>query len=83
MPIVDFSSSEMYQVDKATAFCRAVVDAVRQRRMSHMDAVLWVAEKNNIEPEMAATLINSDIKDRIRVEAADLNMLKKTGTLQF
>lgn len=81
--IVNFLPSDVYQTNKTASFCKDVEDAVRQRRLSYMDSVIWVAEQRGIEPEMAATLINSNIKDRIRCEATDLNMLKKTGTLQF
>jgi hypothetical protein len=45
--------------------------------ISYMDAIVWYCEKNEIEVETAAKLINTKIKDTIAYEASKLNMMKE------
>ena len=54
---------------------------VREKELSYMESVLHYAQKSEIEPEAMAKMLNQSIKDKIEVEAQDLNMLKKTGKL--
>ena len=54
---------------------------VKETELSYMDAVLDYARVSEIEPEAMAKMLNQSIKDKIEVEAQDLNMLKKTGKL--
>ena len=52
-------------------------------RLSYIQAVLAVAERRGIEEAMAAAYLSPDIKDKIRVEAENLNMIEKTATLPW
>ena len=54
---------------------------VKETELSYMDAVLDYARVSEIEPEAMAKMLNQSIKDKIEVEAQNLNMLKKTGKL--
>ena len=54
---------------------------VKETELSYMDAVLDYARVSEIEPEAMAKMLNQSIKDKIEVEAQNLNMLKKTGQL--
>ena len=54
---------------------------VREKELSYIESVLHYAQKSEIEPEAMAKMLNQSIKDKIEVEAQDLNMLKKTGKL--
>ena len=54
---------------------------VKEKELSYMDAVLHYAQKSEIEPEAMAKMLNQSIKDKIEVEAQNLNMLKKTAKL--
>ena len=54
---------------------------VKEKELSYMESVLHYAQKSEIEPEAMAKMLNQSIKDKIEVEAQDLNMLKKTGKL--
>jgi hypothetical protein len=54
---------------------------VKDKKMSYMDTVLYYADDSDIEPETMAKMLNQSIKDKIEVEAQNLNMLKKTGKL--
>lgn len=62
-------------------FCEEVDRLSRHGHMPIMDAVLHLAEVKKMEPEMAASLLNADLRERIRIEAADLHLLQKSGTL--
>jgi hypothetical protein len=53
----------------------------RERRMSHMDAVLEYCKENFLEPEDVASLINKSLKDKIEMDFRDANMLPKTAQL--
>ena len=54
---------------------------VRDTELSYMEAVLDYAKNSEIEPEAMAKMLNQSVKDKIEVEAQDLNMLKKSGEL--
>ena len=52
-----------------------------EKNITHMDAVLWYCSKNEIDPSTVATLINKALKEKIEVNAADLNFLPKKAKL--
>ena len=54
---------------------------VKDTELSYMEAVLDYAKKSELEPEAMAKMLNQSIKDKIEVEAQNLNMLKKTAKL--
>ena len=58
-----------------------IEQVVKDKKLSYMEAVLNYAENSEIEPEAMAKMLNQSIKDKIEVEAQNLNMLKKTGKL--
>ena len=51
------------------------------KRISYMDAVVWWCEENEFEIEDTAKLLCPLIKEKIKVEAQDLNYLEKTARL--
>jgi hypothetical protein len=52
-----------------------------KKGISYMDAVLKYCEDNEIDPGTVAPLISKNLKDKIELEAQDLNYLPKTGRL--
>ena len=46
-----------------------------------MDAVLRYCEQNDIDPSTVAPLLTKALKDKITIEAQNLNYLPKTGQL--
>ena len=50
-------------------------------KISHMDAVLYYCEKNDLEPDSVSRLITKGLKEKIEANARDLNFLEKTATL--
>ena len=54
---------------------------VRDQNVSYMDAIVYWCEKNEMEVETAAKLISPLIKEKMLVEAQDLNIIKKSARL--
>ena len=52
-----------------------------EKNISHMDAVLWYCSENEIAPSTVARLISKGLKEKIEVNAADLNYLPKKAKL--
>jgi uncharacterized protein YllA (UPF0747 family) len=59
------------------AFSMKIEKLVMEKNIPYMEAVVHYCEKNNIEVETAAKLINNKIKQMIGLEASDLNMMKE------
>ena len=58
-----------------------IEEVVKKTEISYLDAVLEYANNAGLEPEAMAKMLNQSIKDKIEVEAQNLNMLKKTAKL--
>lgn len=62
-------------------FTKMVESEVKANNLSYMDAVVNLCEKNNIEIEDVKKFLSSSVKERIEVEAMELNYLPKVNTL--
>lgn len=62
-------------------FSIIIEKAVKEHRLSYMDAIVWWCEKNEMEIEVAAKLCSSVIKEKLRYEAQELNFLEKPNRL--
>jgi hypothetical protein len=49
---------------------------VSERNINHLEAIVGYCAETGLETEVAATLINSNLKSKIELLASDLNMLK-------
>jgi len=56
-----------------------IEDTVRQKVMTYMDAVIHLCEENTIEVEDVKKYISTSIKEKIELEAMNLNFLPKSG----
>jgi len=54
---------------------------VREKNITHMDAILEYCTKNEVEPDSITGLIQKPLKDKIEANARDLNFLPKMGKL--
>ncbi len=63
-------------------FSKLVEQTVFEKRLSYMDAIVWLCE-DNIEIEDCRKFINPIIKDKLEAEARRLNFLPKTNELVF
>ena len=62
-------------------FSKLVESVVRRDRLSHMESILYLCEKYGIEPEDCKKYISNVIKEKIEVEAMNLNYFPKQGEL--
>ena len=64
-------------------FSKLVEGTVKSFRMSYMDAVVYICEKNNIEIEDSKKYISNVVKEKIEAEAMRLNFLPRGNELPF
>ena len=62
-------------------FSMMIMEMAIKEKIDHMDAVTTYCERNNLEIEVAATLINDSLKSIIQGEATDLRYLPKGSKL--
>lgn len=62
-------------------FSLLILKRAMKMRIDHMDAILTYCELIELEPEVAATLINDELKARLEEEAEALRIIPKKGRL--
>ena len=62
-------------------FSKIVESVVLKKKMSYIDAVIYVCELNKIEIEDSRKYISIVVKQKIEMEAMQLNFLERNGTL--
>ena len=62
-------------------FSKLVEAVVRQDRLSHMEAILYLCDKHQIEPQDCKKYISNVIKDKLEAEAMNLNYIPKGNEL--
>jgi hypothetical protein len=62
-------------------FSKLVEAVVRQDRLSHMEAILYLCDKHQIEPQDCKKYVSNVIKDKLEAEAMNLNYIPKGNEL--
>ena len=62
-------------------FTIIIENIAKEKRLTHMDAVLHYCEQEGIEPEAVSSLISKGLKEKIEANARDLNFLPKQAQL--
>jgi len=64
-------------------FSLKIEGIVKEKRISHMDAIVWYCDENDLDTSQVSSLISKSLKEKIQVEATNLRMLKipKCGVL--
>ncbi len=62
-------------------FTRMVEDTVKKKSLTYMDAVVHLCDDNQLEIEDVKKYIATSIKEKIEMEAMNLNYLDKRETL--
>jgi len=57
-----------------------IEDIVKKKKISYLDAVLNYCETNDIDTGTVSSLINKSLKEKIQIEAENLNLLEKSNT---
>ena len=62
-------------------FSKLVENAVHEKRLSYIEAIINICNENNLEVEDASKYITTILKDKIEAEARKLNFLPRQNTL--
>ena len=62
-------------------FALMIEKRASKKKISHMDAVLDYCNEKEIEPDQITHLINRNLKEKIKMNAQDLNFLPSTNCL--
>ena len=73
-------SDEVEFMTKAK-FSKMIESTVRDKQLSHMEAIIHLCEKHNIEVEDCKKYVSNVIKDKVEVEAMNLNFFPKANEL--
>ena len=57
-------------------FSLNIENIVKEKKITHMEAVVWYCEQNDIDTGTVSPLISKSLKEKIQVEATNLKMLK-------
>ena len=62
-------------------FCMKIENIVKEKNITHMDAVLWYCQKEGLEIEGINPLISKALKEKIEADARELNFLPRQAQL--
>ena len=62
-------------------FSLNIENIVKEKRITHMEAVLWYCKDQGIEPDTVSNLLTKGLKEKIAANARDLNFLPKRAQL--
>ena len=57
-------------------FSLNIESIVKEKRISYMDAIVWYCEQNDIDTGTISSLVSKSLKEKIKLEATNLKMLK-------
>ena len=63
------------------SFSLEIESIAKEKRVTHMEAVLWYCKKEGIEPDTVSSLISKSLKEKIEANARDLNFLPRQAQL--
>jgi hypothetical protein len=73
--------SNMATREEKNNFSMMIMQMAIKEKIDHMDAITSYCERNNLEIEIAAALINDSLKSIIEGEAMELRYLPRGGKL--
>jgi hypothetical protein len=62
-------------------FTRMVEDCVHLKKLSYIDAIVHLCEKNNLEIEDVKKYLSDPVKEKLEAEAMQLNFLPRQQQL--
>ena len=66
----------MHNIMSTSKFSKIITEIVEEKEITYMDAIMDYCQKNQLEIESAAKLINQRIKKQLKEEAIELNFMK-------
>ena len=52
---------------------------LENKGMKYMDAIIFFCEKNNVDVESVPKLVSKPLKEKLKAEAMELNLLKRSS----
>ena len=68
-------------LNTSKTFTLVIENIVKEKNLTHMDAVLWYCEQEGLEPDCLGTLISKGLKEKIEANARELNFLPRQAQL--
>ena len=68
-------------LNTSKTFALVIENIVKEKNITHMDAVLWYCQKEEIELEAIGSLVSKGLKEKIEANARELNFLPKQAQL--
>ena len=65
--------------EEMSKFAKAIDALVATTDYNHIEAIVEYCKQTGLEIEVAATLVNSNLKSKLTADAMDNNMLKVKG----
>lgn len=62
-------------------FCKNIYSIVREKKCSHLDAVILFCSQNEIDLEDVPTLLDRTLKEHLKVDGINEGVLKRESTL--
>lgn len=69
------------EFSNSTDFSIFIEKEALRRKIGYMESLIEYCEKKDIDPPSIVGLISSSLKEKIRAEAEDANLLKRNGKL--
>lgn len=69
--------------DEIMNFSLTIENIAREKSVPYMDAIILHCENTGLEVELAAKLLSSVLKLKIKMEAEELNFLPKSNTVKL
>ena len=66
--------------DEMVKFARAIDGLVANSDYNYIEAIVEYCKQTGLEIEVAATLVNANLKSKLTADAMDLNLLKEKGS---
>ena len=62
-------------------FSLQIENIAKEKKITHMEAVLWYCKDQGIEPDTVSNLLSKGLKEKIEANARDLNFLPRQAQL--
>ena len=62
-------------------FAQKIEEIVKEKEITHMEAVLWYCSEQEIEPDSVKGMISKPLIEKIEANARDLNFLPRQAQL--
>jgi hypothetical protein len=70
-----------HKMDTTKTFSMEIENIAKEKRITHMEAILWHCNKQGIEPDTVSSLISKSLKEKVEANARELNFLPRQAQL--